>query len=65
MRLLRRAAEDRGNRLRGVEYDLTTWSARTWMSYTAQRVSCVLMRAVAWEMASAMSLTRVRDPRDD
>ena len=63
--LLRRAAETRGNKLRGSEYDATTWSARTWMGFTAQRLSCALMRAVAWELASAMELTRVRDARDD
>ena len=63
--LLRRAAEERGNKLRGSEYDDTTWSARSWTSYTAQRISCVLARAVAWELATAMQLTRVRDARDD
>ena len=54
-----------GNKLRGGEYDDTSWSARTWMGYTAQRVSCALARAVAWELATAMSLTRLRDARDD
>ena len=63
--LLRRACEARGNKLRGSEYDETTWSARTWMGFAAQRVSCALARAVAWELASAMQLTRVRDGRDD
>ena len=63
--LLQEAVEARGNKLRGSEYDATTWSARTWMGFTAQRVSCALARAVAWELASAMELTRVRDARDD
>ena len=63
--LLRRATEARGNKLRGSEYDDTSWSARTWMGFTAQRVACALARAVAWELATAMSLTRVRDARDD
>ena len=63
--LLRRAAEARGNSLRGSEYDATTWSARTWLGFTAQRLSCALVRAVAWELATAMELTRVRDSRDD
>ena len=63
--LLRAAAEDRGNKLRGTEYDATTWSARTWMGYAAQRISCALARAVAWELATAMQLTRARDARDD
>ena len=63
--LLREAAVARGNKLQGSEYDATTWSARTWTSFVAQRVSCALMRQVAWEMATAMELTRVRDARDD
>ena len=63
--LIWRAAEARGNKLRGSEYDDTTWSARTWASYACQRLSCALMRAVAWEMAVEMRLTRVRDTRDD
>ena len=40
------AAETRGNSLRAAEYDATTWPARTWMGFTAQRVSCALARAV-------------------
>ena len=63
--MIRRAAVDRGNKLHGSEYDATTWSARSWTSYAMQRISCTLMVAVAWEMASAMELTRVRDARDD
>ena len=49
----------------GAEYDATSWSARTWMGYAAQRVSCELARAVAWELAAAMGLSRARDGRDD
>ena len=45
--------------------DDTTWSARSWTSYTAQRISCVLARAVVWELATAMQLTRVRDAPGD
>ena len=63
--LVWRAAEERGNKLKGSEYDDTTWSARSWTSYTMQRISCALMRGVAWELASAMQLTRARDSRDD
>ena len=61
VRLLRRAAEDRGNKLRGSDF----WSARTWMGYAGQRISCALARAVAWELAAAIELTRARDARDD
>ena len=65
MQLLWRAAAERGNKFRGSEYDDTTWAARTWKTYTIQRVSVALMKAVAWEMATAMELTRVRDARDE
>ena len=47
-KMLRRAVDERGNKLRGSEYDATTWSARSWSAYFVQRVSCALMRAVAW-----------------
>ena len=32
--------------------EATTWSARTWMGYAAQRVSCALARAVAWVLVA-------------
>ena len=59
--LLRRAAEARRNKLFGEEYEDTSWAARTWTSYSVHRISCALMRAVAWETAAAMGLSRVRD----
>ena len=62
---MRRAAEARGNKLKGSEYDDCAWSARSWTSYTMQRLSCALMRGIAWEVATAMGLTRVRDSRED
>ena len=61
--LIRRAALDRGNKLRGSEYDDTTWAARSWTAFTVQRMSVALMRAVAWEMATAMQLRRTGDVR--
>ena len=65
MALLHWAAEERGNKLRGAEYDATTWSARTWLGFTTQRLACTLALATAWELASALEVTRVRDARDD
>ena len=38
--LLRRAAEERGDKLRKAEYDEATWSTRTWTAFAAQRVAC-------------------------
>ena len=55
--LLWAAAEERGNKLRGGEYDSTTWAARTWLAYTTQRLAVTLARAVAWELASAMEVS--------
>ena len=62
--LLKQAAEERGERLRGDEYDDTTWSARSWTVYASQRISCALMRAVAFELSHALALTSARDPRE-
>ena len=64
LELVHRAAEVRNNKLRGEEYDRTTWAARSWTTYTMQKVSCALMRAVATEVATSMGLTRVRDARE-
>ena len=61
LKLLQRAADARGDKLRGSEYDETTWSARSWTVYTVQRLSCILARAVAWEIATAMGLPRSVD----
>ena len=54
--LFRECAEHRQNRLRKDEYDVTTWSARTWLSFKAQKVSVALHRAVALEVSHALGL---------
>jgi hypothetical protein len=56
LELLRRAADARGDKLRGSEYAKTTWSARSWTVHTVQRLSGILARAVAWGVATAMGL---------
>ena len=61
--MLERAVRDRGNKLGGSEYEETTWSARTWKAFATQRISCVLARVVAWEIATAMQLPRSVDMR--
>ena len=61
--LLQQAAKERGERLRGDEYDDTTWSARSWTVYASQRLSCALMRAVAFELAHALSRSHRRVTR--
>ena len=37
--LMRDLAEERQNRLNKAEYELTTWAARTWLSFSAQKIS--------------------------
>ena len=61
--LLRELAEYRQNKLEKHEYDLTTWAARTWMSYSAQRISVALHHAVALETAHALGLSASVDGR--
>ena len=61
--LLQGLAEQRLNKLSSAEYDATTWSARTWMSYSCHRLSVALHRAAAWEIAQALDLSTVADTR--
>ena len=57
--------ETTSENVHGAEFDATTWSARTWTSFTMQRISCALMVAVAWELAAAMGLSSVGDTREE
>ena len=52
------------NRLSHAQYDATTWSARTWMSYSTQQLSVSLQLAVAWEAAKAMGVPGLGAGRD-
>ena len=54
--LLKEASEHRANRLNKGEYESTTWAARTWLSFTAHKVSVALHLAVATEIAGALGL---------
>ena len=55
--------EERQNRLSTGEYDQTTWAAHTWMSFTTQKLSVALHRAVAMEIGLALGLSVAADPR--
>ena len=61
--LMERAARERANKLRKHEYDETTWAARSWSVFAAQRVGCALVKAVAFAVARELELTTARDPR--
>ena len=63
--LMEATATERGNKLTRREYDETTWAARSWHVFGAQRISCALTRAVAQAVAHELELTTARDPRDD
>ena len=55
--LLRDAAAFKYNKLSAAEYDETTWSARTWLTFAMQRVSVAVHMAVAKELSDALGLT--------
>ena len=60
---LPRAADWRQNKLTSSEYDETTWSARTWLSFVSQRLSVATQLAAAQEVAEALGLSVAADPR--
>ena len=59
--LFEECAAERQNKLRKDEYDTTTWSARTWLTFKTQKVSVALHRAVALELANALGLSAAVD----
>ena len=63
--LLREAAEWRKNKnkLASSEYDETTWAARTWTSFTSQRISVAAQLAMAQEAAEALGMSVAAEPR--
>ena len=63
LELLGELAAARMNRLNTGEYDQTTWAARTWMAFTAQKLSVALHRAVAMEIGRELGLSVAADPR--
>ena len=60
---LRKGAEWRANKLSASEYDETTWSARTFMAFTTQRLSVAVQYSAAQEVAEALGLSVAADPR--
>ena len=57
------AAEWRSNKLSASEYDETTWAARSWMTFVAQRLSVAVQLSMAQEAAEALGLSVAADPR--
>jgi len=63
LELLRGAAEFKMNKLSAAEYDETTWSARTWLTFAMQRISVAVHKAVAKELSDALGFSGAVDPR--
>ena len=63
VRDLLEAGEFRSNKLTAAEYDETTWSARTWLSFVFQRLSVAVHKAVAREVQLALGFSAAADPR--
>ena len=49
---------ERENKLFASEYEETTWSARTWTNFAAQKLSVALHYAAATEISAALSVPR-------
>ena len=56
-------AAARQNKLTKSEYDDTTRAARTWKSFSAQKLSVAVHRSMAGEVARALGLASAADPR--
>ena len=56
VRLLKRLANDVGNKLSAKQYDEATWSTRSWLSFQTQRLSVALHMALAFEIAHELGL---------
>ena len=52
----------RSNKL-SASYDETTWAARSWMTFVAQRLSVAVQLSMAQEAAEALGLSVAADPR--
>ena len=59
-RLLRRGggAASRDNKLTPAEYEETTWSARSWTTFAAQKISVALHYAAAFEISMALRVPK-------
>ena len=63
MATLREAAAWRQDRLTSTEYDETTWAARTWLTFAAQRISVAAQLSMAQEIAAELGLSVAADPQ--
>ena len=66
VKLLKRLAWQTRNKLSGRQYDETSWSARSWLSFMSQQLSVTLHISAAWEIGHELGLAVCfgTDPRD-
>ena len=64
MSVLKQADDWRQGRLVSSEYDETTWAARNYMAFVAQRISVAAQISMAQEIAEALGLSVAADPRE-
>ena len=60
---LKELTQERANKLNTSEYDSATWSARTWMTFSAQKLSVAVHMAATGELIRALGLAAAADPR--
>ena len=51
-------AKERDNKLTPAEYEETTWSARSWTTFAAQKISVALHYAAAFEISMALRVPK-------
>ena len=66
VRLLKQLAGEVSNKLSARQFDETSWSARSWLSFQTQRLSVALHLALAFEIGHELGLgvCLAADPRD-
>ena len=62
-KFLKELTVERANKLNTAEYDDTTWAARTWMTFSAQKLSVAVHMAATGELIRALGLAAAADPR--
>ena len=56
--VLHELAKERDNKLTPAEYEETTWSARSWTTFAAQKISVALHYAAAFEISMALRVPK-------
>eukprot|EP00966_Prymnesium_polylepis_P258187 5964041-Prymnesium_polylepis.1 len=60
LHLLKTLSSEVSNRLSHAQYDQTSWSARNWKTYQTQRLSVMLHRQAAGEIARELGIAAAK-----